>query len=301
MEKMNRVSFLVLIVFFTCSLTCCARKVVYVSSSTGNDVNFGESIDSPVKTINKALALGDSILLKRGDTFYENLYLKRKYLGAYGKGEKPILSGYKRIIKPKWESVKSNIWRICLADEYFSGFDTKGSSLLNNIGCIHDLSNDSIHGNRKQFLNELKENWDLWQTEKFKKEDVKASDYDTLYIYLQRNPNEMNLEVSVGVPAISMFKSHLNNIAVIGWGFGIAPRNNCSVKHCVIDAIGGMLAIGSFEFIPYCNGIEFWVSGENCNSIVEYNTISRYFDCGVTIQGRITSEDLCPKNIVFSE
>ena len=67
---------------------------VYVSSS-GNDNNSGLTEDKPVKTISKALKLRKNILLRKGDVFYENITLNGHNLGAYGKGDKPKLCGWK--------------------------------------------------------------------------------------------------------------------------------------------------------------------------------------------------------------
>ena len=53
-------------------------RIVYVSNSAGNDANDGLSESAPVKTIAKAKTLlrngaPDWMLLKRGDTWSENL------------------------------------------------------------------------------------------------------------------------------------------------------------------------------------------------------------------------------------
>jgi len=81
-------------------------RIVYVSSSGGNDSNYGLSAVAPVKTINKAKSLvrsgyGDQMLLKRGDTFYEGLGTWVKggrstsepmVIGTYGSGSRPVLA-----------------------------------------------------------------------------------------------------------------------------------------------------------------------------------------------------------------
>ncbi|MEO6909112.1 MAG: right-handed parallel beta-helix repeat-containing protein [Abditibacteriaceae bacterium] len=77
----------------------------YVSSSTGDDSNNGLSPDSPWATLNKVnhtsnFKAGDSILFKRGDTFYGSMTTRSGtsgnpiVYGAYGKGNKPILTGF---------------------------------------------------------------------------------------------------------------------------------------------------------------------------------------------------------------
>lgn len=74
----------------------------YVSQSAGNDTNNGLSSATPWKTLTKAstvtLNAGDSILLKCGDTWSEELQPKGSgtagnpiYIGSYGAGNKPLI------------------------------------------------------------------------------------------------------------------------------------------------------------------------------------------------------------------
>lgn len=81
-------------------------RVIYVSSSQGNDANTGTSANSPVKTIamGKSLlryGMPDQLLLKRGDTFNESFGTVRltgrsatepQVIGAYGTGARPIIA-----------------------------------------------------------------------------------------------------------------------------------------------------------------------------------------------------------------
>ena len=98
------------------------KKTVYVSSSAGSDANAGGSIDLPLKTIERALSLGDTILLKRGDVFFERVSVNGKYIGAYGQGEQPMICGFKRPKKSSWISVGHNLWMIDLTADSFGGF-----------------------------------------------------------------------------------------------------------------------------------------------------------------------------------
>ncbi|MGY4884092.1 MAG: right-handed parallel beta-helix repeat-containing protein, partial [Nanobdellota archaeon] len=80
-------------------------RTFYVSSSSGDDGNTGTSPSSPWKTIGKVNSYnflpGDGILFKRGDTFYGSLNVGSSgnsgnpiTYGAYGSGEKPVISGF---------------------------------------------------------------------------------------------------------------------------------------------------------------------------------------------------------------
>ncbi|MCS7033720.1 MAG: hypothetical protein NZ561_06955, partial [Phycisphaerae bacterium] len=82
-------------------------RVIYVSSSSGNDASDGSSPSRPVRTLQRAQALvrdgsADWMLLKRGDSFEAFGDWRKRgrsaqepiLIGAYGQGERPrILSG----------------------------------------------------------------------------------------------------------------------------------------------------------------------------------------------------------------
>jgi hypothetical protein len=78
-------------------------RVIYVSSSSGSDSNNG-SINSPVRSVGKAISMmrsgmPDEVLLKRGDTWRENVSLSKSgrsssepaLIGAYGSGARPTI------------------------------------------------------------------------------------------------------------------------------------------------------------------------------------------------------------------
>ncbi len=106
---MKRLLF-VLFIFF-CS-TIHAKN--YYISETGNDINDGSSPATAWQTITKVnsftFALNDSILFKRGGTFYGGIVIKRSNLnfGAYGTGAKPIITGLSTITG--WVNLGGNIW-----------------------------------------------------------------------------------------------------------------------------------------------------------------------------------------------
>lgn len=84
-------------------------RIVYVSSSSGNDHNSGLSASSPVQSIGKGMSLlqnhsGDELLLKAGDTFNDrfaswslsgNSASDPIVISTYGAGARPVInSGY---------------------------------------------------------------------------------------------------------------------------------------------------------------------------------------------------------------
>src|SRR3989339_80138 len=80
-----------------------AFAATYYVSNTGLDTNNGTTEGTPWQTISKVnsftFASGDSILFKKGDTFYGSLIIPRSGLtiSSYGSGEKPIISGFQTI------------------------------------------------------------------------------------------------------------------------------------------------------------------------------------------------------------
>lgn len=165
----------------------------------------------------------------------------------------------------------------------FSGVDTKGSSILNNIGCFHLIEDDVIHGYKVQFKSELKKDWDFWQTEKYV--DAKASDFDRVYLYYSGNPNLLNIEVSTGTTGSMVQNSEVSFINFRGFGkHGIAAKNKSIIHHCMIDMIGGMTFVGYSQFCSLGNGVEFYVNQDITESEVHDCYITRCYDCGVTIQ-----------------
>ncbi len=270
-------------------------RIVYVSSSEGIDSNTGISAECPMRSVSKALLLGDTLLLRAGDTFYESIKFSRGTISRYGNGPNPIISGMKRPTSKQWERVGDNIWRICLTSVFFSGYIT-GSSILNNIGCIYDYEEDIIYGKKVQFKELLINDWDFWQTSSYSNPDPK--EFDFLYLCLSKNPNNLSLEFSVGDIALRVTSSTISNINIFGFGFGISAGSNCKISNCKIDVIGGMIHIGAPSFVCYGNGIEFYVSSSISNSIVEDCLISRCYDCALTIQGS-RHDGAKPSNIVF--
>jgi len=99
----------------------------YISSSSGNDKNNGNSANSAWKTIAKLnsarwnLQPGDSVLFKCNDTLAGQLVPSRSgtagkyiYYGSYGSGNKPILSGTTKV--SSWTETSTNIWEATCPD-----------------------------------------------------------------------------------------------------------------------------------------------------------------------------------------
>ena len=176
-----------------------------------------------------------------------------------------------------------------------------GSSYSNNIGCIHEYDKDVIHGRKCQYLKDLKQDWDMWQTDKTGMETPESA-YDSLYLYYSGNPNDLKLEFSTGQIAVTLREGTIENINIVGYGFGISVGSNALVKGCHIDAIGGRQLITSKNFVCDGNGIGIWVYGDKDteNTTVEDCYISRVYDSGICLSGsdgyKTTARNVLVKN-----
>jgi hypothetical protein len=108
---------LVIILVLASAICTADRKTYYVSSSDGDDSNTGLSASVPWKSIAKInynagerstfFHPGDSILFKRGDTFYDGANWSFKgtedsiiVVGTYGTGSRPIFDA--NYVKGNW-------------------------------------------------------------------------------------------------------------------------------------------------------------------------------------------------------
>ena len=254
------------------------------TSTEGTNINNPMSLETANAKIYNA---NDKILFKSGDTFYgtinfntqttENEYI---YIGSYGEGEKPIISGAKIVSKEDvWEKEEGydNIYKIDLANKNnFEGIDLTTDSSC-NVGFILDKSNN-IYGNRKKTLDLLENNLDFY------------CDSTNLYVKCNENPIKKlgTLKIATNV---QLFKISSNTIAdglrLVDTGAHAIvkksyPIKNVYIRNCVIENIGGSVQKLD-DFVRYGNAIEFWCGAENV--LVERNIIKNVYDAAITLQG----------------
>lgn len=126
------------------SLICFnANATNYYFSAAGLDGNLG-TIGSPWKTTTKfntmfaSRAPGDSMLFRRGDTFYGSLVCTRSgtaplpiVIGAYGSGANPIITGLATV--NTWTNVGTNIWESTGTVASYATFVTPTLSTCNMV------------------------------------------------------------------------------------------------------------------------------------------------------------------------
>ena len=261
-------------------------KTYYVSangtSKDGTDINNPMSLK---EANNKTYHGNEKILFKCGDTFYGTINFNVEasedemfYMGSYGEGEKPIISGANILInRDAWELDEEGIYKLDLSN--YSNFDGIGKTYWEpyNIGFIAD-EQGNIYGNRKKSKDKLLNQNDFYCESKY------------LYIKSYENPTDKMGKIKF-VSRNDLVKLSSNtiicdlNIQYTG-AHGIVKKNNeinnVYMHDCIIQNIGGSVQVAS-TFTRYGNAVEFWNQAEN--TLVENCIIRNVYDAGCTVQG----------------
>jgi len=259
----------------------------YYISNNSNDMNSGKSPEQSWKTIKKIIA-GNTYLLKRNDVFYftinkfNNPSNKKTTIGAYGQGNKPLISLYKSINQDAWQPVSQNIWKVDLKNtNNYTGFLNNTDT---NVGFLK--ANSEIRGAKLSSTSLLQKNWDFY------------SDKQYLYIYLPNNPSNLSSKVQfvTNVNIIELTNNmEVRDIALTGTGehavSGVLCKDD-TLRNLDITEIGGSYLIG---VLRYGNGIQFWQGASDC--LVEGCNVSQVYDVAYTIQGVQAQSTF--ENIVF--
>ncbi|MBQ4523748.1 MAG: hypothetical protein IJA10_12460 [Lachnospiraceae bacterium] len=277
------------------------KKTTYYVSSTGTS-KTGTSANDPMSyetANNKEYVSGDTILFKKGDTFYgefkpkvTQVDSKITKVSSYGSGEMPVISAYKIADSSNsWQLYREGIYKIKLTDtSYFSGLTTTDANST-NIGFLED-KNGVKYYNKKSSLGELGNEYDFY--------------CDGTYLYFKCGTNpysklgELKLATKTNLFILTS-NMKVENIKLSGTGaHGFLNSEesvaNVEISNNVIEDIGGSYLKGTTR---YGNGIEFY--GTNVSNLVVHDNIIRnVYDVGFTIQGTAGSgKNVTVKNNVF--
>lgn len=271
-------------------------RTFYVSP-TGNDSNNGTSPSTPWQSIAKVIATPltatDGVLFQRGGTFYlpNTGYPRiditptpngtnRLLFGAYGTGQKPIITNTKILNNPAgWVLNSTNVWRIQLTNPAtHSGWTSAFTENSCNIG---HLSVDGVTYARKMTsVAALVNNWDFY-----------SDNANYLYVRATANPTTLASNILAAPDARTFWMasnteycglevSHTGGHAWVARG-GI---NNVKITFCRAKEIGGSFLIGfGNNDVRYGNGME--ISAGSSNWTVEDNEINNCYDAGFSFQG----------------
>ncbi len=283
----------------------------YYVSATGTSTD-GTDINDPMSYAaandqTKEYAAGSRILLKRGDTFYgefrpitRGLEGNEVYIGAYGEGPKPIISGAKIITDRDAFIQEGDFFKIDLSDwNNYDGYrdvikknDTK--IYYANVGFVQDR-NGKKYGEHKQYVpasndfSNAKEKYDYLEVDKY------------LYIKTDVNPIDELGELTLGGYVTLYYVGdntvtedlHLQNTGWNGVEKRVYPIKNVTIRNCIVDNIGGSQQWGIYnsegKFTLFGNGIQFWDGADDI--LVEKNIIRNVYDAGFTIQSHVGSYD----------
>ncbi|MDD6069417.1 MAG: leucine-rich repeat protein [Clostridiales bacterium] len=261
-------------------------STTYYVSSTGTSAK-GTDENAPMSyetAKSKTYLSGDTILFKKGDTFYGTFNPKIvkvndkiTTISSYGKGEMPNITGYKIAdSKDSWQLHTEGIYKINLTDtQYFKGLTTTDGNSA-NIGFLEDKMGVKYF-NKKSKLDEMEEEYDFY------------CDGTYLYIKSNENPYDKLGELKLATRTnLFTLKSNLKikNIRFSGTGaHGLAgsgaSTENVQISNNIIEDIGGSYLKGT---IRYGNGIEFY--GTDVSDVaIKNNIIRNVYDVGFTIQG----------------
>ena len=273
----------------------------YVSAS-GDDSADGLTYNTAWRTIQKANASlpgdGSKVLFRRGDAFYGELAPPFGCeVGAYGDGEKPILTMFKLLNRPQgWTESADGIWGIDLGSP--SSHDGYTATTDANIGY---LMVDGVAKPARKFQStDLSEPWDFWC-------DVPTN---MLYVSASANPASLAADIKAAPNGIAygdtgrvihcaLGQNDIHDVHVTGTGgCGIGGVGaDVHVHDCLIDYIGGS-ELGRGTGIRYGNGIEHWVNVKRW--LIEDNEIAQVYDAAWSPQGRAGDdgswEDLTVRN-----
>ncbi|MBO4433289.1 MAG: hypothetical protein J5852_07155 [Clostridia bacterium] len=291
----------------------------YVSESEGNNSNTGKDAQHPLKwisTANTKASAGDTIYLKRGDT-WRSTSLSDDYVvqlksgvhyAAYGTGDKPVISGSaKNYASNAWyeTSSGSHIWYTTYnsgsastntnaAMIYF--YDNKGN--LSYGKSIAKKATDTTYSFSASDLDSDLEYFSPYKTGSYTATLSGMSTQGRIYVYSVANPTTRfsRIEIATDHRAVVQIANGtnnttagittMNNIAVMYGGVhgikGVSGGSNVLIKKCEVAYIGGGFSHESDGWSRLGNGIEF---GDGySNGRVQDCYVHDCYDAGVTFQ-----------------
>ena len=263
----------------------------YYVSANGTSTD-GTNINDPINLSTlktKKLKTGDTVLFKRGDTFFGTLDFEVYdtdngvlTVSSYGEGDLPTFSTYK-YVTGIWEKYSDSIYRIDISNtNNYTGY-TSSQNHAYNVGFIEDDSGNKYY-EKKVSVDKLENNFDFYSD---------GSKY--LYMYLDSgNPHEVLGNVKAVVRSMLMTVDSNMDIKNIRLSYtgghaieGCATNlSNITIENCIIENIGGSYLFSSSltNDTRYGNGIEFY--GSNASDItIKNNIIRNVYDVAFTIQG----------------
>jgi len=258
-------------------------NIFYVSPCGGGN---GLSPETPMAlqaAMEKTYYSGDSVLLKRGETYKGTLKFntaatsgERIKISAYGEGAMPVVDSVaSRSEETDFIEILPKIYRVDLRE------DGEDPFAANNIGFIFEQNGESYR-QAKNGISELSEELQF------------CFDGEYLFLYCDENPakkygnlyftkryNLLRICSNTEVSDIAFF-----NCAGHGITKGEKVCKNIYIHDCVFEDIGGAILYYRQDGMPvrYGNGIEFY-DGYSYDIRIEDNIFRNIYDVAFTMQG----------------
>ncbi len=270
-------------------------KNVYYVSPNGNDENNGKSPETAWKTLAKVNSVNvgfkSAILFERGGYWRGQIKAKSNVTyGAYGEGEKPVISG----------SLKNYAnASLCTATDVPNVY--KCTDTLNNVGVIvfdHDKyahgNYDGLYGKNRILSVNIKDYKGLCEDLEFFSTDRE------LYLYCEGgNPGRRFSSIEIGTRADVIdgapYNCTVDNLSIKhtgAHGVGFGSSKNITVKNCEFSWLGGSL-LGDFgtTTTQYGNAVEIY---GDCDGYYVYdNWMYQIYDTAVTHQFAMRDDSEC--------
>ncbi len=284
------------------------RRSFYLAS-TGDNSADGRSPATAWRSLNRlgtalytgAVTRGDSVLFRRGDTFYGHIEhipaLESTaetpaplVVDAYGEGDRPVICGYKICDDPtEWKPVGDGLWSLDLtlrSGAYTGNVDSQ------NVDVGFVKVDGMIHGQKRWSRSELVNDWDF------------VSNANPFVIRSQENPSldGRRVEMAVGEHLIaSQSGMAVSGLELRGGGaHGVRTPSggvhNLHLSDLVITEIGGGELFGS-PGARFGNGIEIGIGASGV--LVENCSVSQCYDVAFTCQGPQTPTARGWRDVVF--
>lgn len=272
------------------NVSAAGSKTYYVAAD-GKSYNSGLTENSPISLEainNKKLYGGDTVLFKRGDTFYGRFVPNlssatdenRLNVNAYGEGDLPTISLVK-IVNDAWVDNGDGFYKCDLS--VASNYTGVSNSFLDkenyaNVGFL-EAENGNIFGERFSNAESCINQFSFY------------CDYNNIYVKSDVNPYEALGEIKMPIhnSAVIRHKGFINieNIHIKYGGYGISASfinaESVTIQNCIIEYLGGQDIDSGEGFTRGGNGIELYNKGINIT--VTNNIFRQIFDVAFTCQG----------------
>ena len=281
----------------------------YYVSAKGSGNGLSERTPMAMESaLNRTWYNNDRCLFRRGDIFYKDEIGfqgtitdgNTLYVGSYGTGEKPVLSGAKiASVQSAWTLHSADVYRIDLSvASNFTG-NTRTDTHGRNVGFIED-SNGNIYGNKRSSLEKISQEMDFYCDDQY------------LYVVCDQNPYTKYGNIILAINASILFSQsnyeiadlHIRHTGQHGIVNIFYFVNNVHIHDCIVEKIGG-----SYQYkdksIRYGNGIEFYHNRKGSYArdiLIERCIIRKVYDGALAFETETGDfYNIITKNNIFIE